>query len=449
MGFQEEELMLTRARNRTRRTTIMSNDFATMPCTTRAVNSEWFDILSFSMVTLNAIFVTLSTLHSARCGLDEVCYDDHLAFFRVIEGLFVIWYTVEVILKMVGLKSDFYNGRLWKWNIFDLLLLLTAYVEIVLWLFQTSGARTDFSFLRLLRFVRLFRLFRAFRFLTELRIMMVCMAKSIGTFTWSLVLLIFMLYVSALLSIQIATSYRASDDFIADKKAIEDRGGSSEDYDRQVQEWFSNLAHTMVLLYQCAASGRDWSEVYDVYLRMGTFQALFFLFFIMVFQFSFFNIVTAIFVNKALRLGAPEQDKTEQTLMKEKLLEVLAKRNFDENEDTITASQLDSVLRDRGLRALLRKFGLDVREVQLLFEMLTRIAQADTPGHSDELSVDQFVDQIMKIKGVATNQDLLACRLDLTLLVMQVLERSETLARKIDNMQPLMEEISDESTGSW
>jgi len=354
---------------------------------------------------------------------------------RVAEAVFVLWYSVETLLRIVGLRRAFFFGPLRRWNAFDLILLLMAYVELFLWSLQSADAKKDYSFLRLMRFIRLFRLFRAFRVLTELRIMMLCMAKSMGTFVWSGILLVFMLYVAALLSIQIATSYRAGDDFRKHQAELNDLvPGSGDIYARQVEEWFSNLAFTMVLLYQCAANGKDWGEVYTVYDQIGTFQALFFLFFILIFQFSFFNIITSIFVNKALRLGAPEQRKTEESLVKEKLLEVLAKRDFP-IEDSINSEQLDIVLRDRGLRAMLRKFGLDVREVQLLFEMLTRIGHLDRPGHADELSVDQFVDQVMKVKGVATNQDLLSCRLDLTLLVMQVLEKTEALAKKIERMQ--------------
>jgi len=334
---------------------------------------------------------------------------------------------VEIFLKVRVYRWDFFTGIDRRWNIFDIILLALMAVEMVLTVLQAFDLPgiNIFRVLRLFRLARVFRLLRVVRLLSELRIMIVCMLSSMITLFWSALMLIFTLYFGALFTMQIMAHANLPD------------AGGDQDLET-LQKWFSTVHETMVLLYMCCTGGVDWGVVYLYMTKLGFVQTVIFLLLILFYQLSFFNILTSIFVNKALRLGAPEEEAAEREMIQRALGEIIA--GFDEDRSgTISASEFSQVLKEKSMRRLLDRFGLDTKEVEILFSMLTTI------GKSDGLTVDQIVTGLMKVKGVATNQDILACRLDLWLQSQAIIDNVATLERYL----LLSLGDSDEEDGDW
>merc|ERR1740121_3298247 len=90
--------------------------------------------------------------------------------------------------------------------------------------------------------------------------------------------------------------------------------------DEFCQKWgklFGSVLRGMLSLMMSAIGGVDWSEYYDVISLCGPFLSASFLGFIIFFQLVFFNIVTSMFVDKAVKFAKPD----EKTLIIERMKE--------------------------------------------------------------------------------------------------------------------------------
>ena len=63
-----------------------------------------------------------------------------------------------------------------------------------------------------------------------------------------------------------------------------------------------------MILLQSTTNGRDWGEPFDALHPTGPLLPALFIAFILVFTVSIWNIVTSVFVEKALKLAEPHLD---------------------------------------------------------------------------------------------------------------------------------------------
>lgn len=130
-----------------------------------------------------------------------------LDFATLIEFAFVSFYMVELCMKLVVHRTYFFTNVDSRFNIFDLALVLTSSVELVGTLVvQTTSVNLSFlRVMRLLRIVKILRLFRLLRFFHDLRLMMDCMMGSIVSLTWAVVMVGCILYIFAIVILQLIT----------------------------------------------------------------------------------------------------------------------------------------------------------------------------------------------------------------------------------------------------
>merc|ERR1711920_1059846 len=122
-----------------------------------------------------------------------------------IEMAFVVWYCVEVLLKLIVHRCYFFLNQEAMWNIFDFLVALWSVAEIVVKELVGAGQLLDIRFIRaikILKVSKILRIFRAFRFLYELRLMLKCMIGSIVPLLWAGVLLLLLLMIFALIFVE-------------------------------------------------------------------------------------------------------------------------------------------------------------------------------------------------------------------------------------------------------
>ena len=150
---------------------------------------------------------------------------------------------------------------------FDFILVLFSIIEniLVFDLFGTSaesgGSGVNLGFLRLLRLckiVKILRVFRTLRFFSELRLMLDCVVGSLMNVFWCLIMLIFVMYVFALLLQQGVVQY------------LQERTADGNDGSQiGLQTYFSSVGVTVVTLFQSCTSGVDWSEPYKALQPTG------------------------------------------------------------------------------------------------------------------------------------------------------------------------------------
>eukprot|EP00439_Symbiodinium_sp_Y106_P076222 s1342_g15.t1 len=166
----------------------------------RAVTSTLFEFLILSVIIGNATVIGIES----QLGLT----DQVLEWAPVAENFFLVVYSVEIIMRLVA-----FAGRLHQtfdgWFAFDLLLVLSSYLERLIELISGESAE-QLMLLRLLRLIRLVRTFRMVRQVRPLWRLVHGLLTSLDTVLSTFLLLALVLYVFGVLGLEIIARSAAS-----------------------------------------------------------------------------------------------------------------------------------------------------------------------------------------------------------------------------------------------
>eukprot|EP00931_Biecheleriopsis_adriatica_P056955 TRINITY_DN33784_c0_g1_i1.p1 TRINITY_DN33784_c0_g1~~TRINITY_DN33784_c0_g1_i1.p1 ORF type:complete len:651 (+),score=128.89 TRINITY_DN33784_c0_g1_i1:53-1954(+) len=357
--------------------------------------------------------------------------DDLPVFFRVSDLLFLVVFTIELVLRLVADGSFFVrldNPEL-RWNIMDILLVSFALVEEVIATSASNDALAgmlDVTFLRTLRMfrlVRIARLIRVVRFFSELRIMVHCMLGSAKSLLWALLLLSLIMFMFGVTVMQILHTYLQShmDEIEADQNKL-------------TMQMYGTLYRTMQTLFACISGGMDWRDAVTPLNPVHDGMELLFSAYIFFTLFCCLNIVTAIFVDNANDLKQQDEDAMHAELMKEskqwahEVAELFAK--VDTSQDgQFTFSEFEHQLRtNQRVRTCFEKLGIDV--ITNTADELWDLFDLDESGQVD---VDEFSGAIRHFQGQARSIDVFKVRQD-----------TRRIGRDI---QQLVEKLSEQTPG--
>lgn len=127
--------------------------------------------------------------------------------------------------------------------------------------------------------------------------MMTSFKNTILALFWSITMLIFLLYIFALLFLQGMTQH------MIDRGA--DMGGDAKG---DVIEHFGSMGKSLFTLYSTATGGADWTKYYTVVQMAGPVYSALFIFFTAFITLSVFNIITGFFVENAVSAASPDRD---------------------------------------------------------------------------------------------------------------------------------------------
>lgn len=171
-----------------------------------------------------------------------------------------------------------------------------------------------------------------------------------------------------------------------------------------VLEQFGSVELAMLSLYASITGGDDWNNYYTTLLGTGEVSAALFIFFIAFMQIAVLNILTGIFVEQAMKSAQPDRDSVAASFRWREVMEAEDLRSecrqIDKDGDGfITLAELADFLETGKFRHFLQSHDIDVRDEEVFFELL-RSHEGET------MSIDEFVEECMKLKGAATSLDL-------------------------------------------
>merc|ERR1719421_362254 len=91
-------------------------------------------------------------------------WDDTPALFSILDTMFCIVFAIELTLRIVLYRWNFFLSKDWSWNVFDLVVVIMAISEQII-AAASNGSTANLSGIRVLRMVRLVRLMRIVRIL--------------------------------------------------------------------------------------------------------------------------------------------------------------------------------------------------------------------------------------------------------------------------------------------
>lgn len=349
-----------------------------------------FDHVSSSVIIVNAILTGIQVEHYAKDY-----YDASPVYYSVLEFLFALVYSSELVLRGLALKSWFFHVADWRWNVFDCVCVTSSWLEVFLDVLRLeAAAATPVVILsRVVRVVRVARILRVVRFFEELQLMIFTLMSTARALFWSAVLCLLIMYTFSLVLVQAVVSYVHSEDHDAG------RGES-------LVALFGNLEVALLTLFQSFTGGLSWEGPASLLLKTDGMMALFYIVFIFFMFFGMINVVTGFFCEHAADIviadksAAVEEQKREKTKYIEQFRSIFLSMDEDGSGE-ISLAELEAKSDQEALHAYLAQLDMDFYACLDVWELL------DLDGNGI-LDVDEFVEGLLSLRGLAKTIDLAA-----------------------------------------
>ncbi|CAE7249346.1 SCN11A, partial [Symbiodinium pilosum] len=354
-------------------------------CCHAILNSSLF----CSFCTLVILANVLTILYTANWTMENETFSVPYAV-SALDIFFCTVYLIESGLKIKVHKAYFFWNEEAPWNVFDLILVVLAVYDLVVFFLEFSdGHSANMNFMRSLRIVkvsRILRLVRVIRVFRDLRCMLFSIIWSFSSLFWCLVLIFFVILVFSLLIVQLVTEYIIEQDPVGDQLK------------RDFLYYFGSVQATMATLYQASTGGVDWRNPYELLAYTGEMSCIAFLFYVAFFEFAVFNVLTGVFVDHAMKVSAAdrelalaEQKKKERTEA-ERLRDTCRIIDADGDGKISWVEFHDFLQFENGYRNM-ASLGLDIFDSKKFFKNLMVMT------NQREIEITQFVSGCMRMKG--------------------------------------------------
>ncbi|CAE6912630.1 Scn11a [Symbiodinium sp. CCMP2592] len=359
--------------------------------THRALESRWFRVTSAMVIVINAIVVTWLTdwslQHSGR---------NMPPGFEVVDLAFLLFYAAEIGMKFYVHRGYFFANENAAWNIFDLILVIFSSFDVAAnWPSSSDDEAppNNLGYMRVFRmfkFAKILRTIRIIAFVRELSMMLESFRQCVIAMFWGLVLLLFLLYVFALVFAQGVASVSAHE------------GGVLRE---DVMSTFGSVGDSMLSLYMAVTGGNDWSVYYEATIAMGSFYPVVFLSYTFFFIFALFNILTGVFVERAVAAALPDREELiaqerKKILKQVEDLRALFKALDSDRSGKISKAEFLADMEDDRIVSYMHTLGLDMHDAEHFFDLLA------SDRNQQEVDIDTFIEHCMSMKGTATAMDL-------------------------------------------
>jgi len=166
---------------------------------------------------------------------------------------------------------------------------------------------------------------------------------------------------------------------------------------------FGSVQLAGITLLKSISGGTDWGSVYKIIATLGGFSEVVFLSYICIVWLSLSNIITSLFLEKAMRLAQPDANVRALEHFKDNLASA---RELTElfwmlsgGSETITPEQLCTCLADVKTAALFATHEIDIGDVDAFLELIQDSYEA-------RIHVRTFVRGCMSLRGTARSMDL-------------------------------------------
>ena len=395
------------------------------------VESSMFNIVVISLILLNTVCVGYDVNRRMQQSVEQyehktsghVPSSSREDWLKVADTFLSIFFTMELVLRVVAHQGRFCSGQYWRWNLFDVLMVCASLFEFGLLVsFNLSHIRV----IRVLRIARSFRVVRLLRFagLRNLRLMLMAIIGSAIPLVWAGLILMAVMFFFAVVFLNGVADY-ISEATLADPSA------------QFLRVFFPDLAMTLLTLFMSITGGLDWRDLQKALLDVSVVYACIFVFFQLVTVLAALNIITGIFVNDAVEMARLDSEMKVQQEMDQNRRYLQTLHELFQEIDTkkhgaITLEDFKEQMGREDVRMLFAMLGLEVSDAVSFFSLL------DVDG-SVELEIDEFVMGCMRFRGNPTNVNLECSLLEAKQLLVKSLARQKRMEEKVFAVEGLVE----------
>eukprot|EP00930_Biecheleria_cincta_P002320 TRINITY_DN103330_c0_g1_i1.p1 TRINITY_DN103330_c0_g1~~TRINITY_DN103330_c0_g1_i1.p1 ORF type:complete len:817 (+),score=141.41 TRINITY_DN103330_c0_g1_i1:31-2481(+) len=345
---------------------------------TAIVTSPRFFAMTMLAVFLNTVWLSIDSDYNnaATLGSSEI-------HFQVVEHLFCVFFTVEMILRFGAFehKRDCFRDT---WFSFDFALALIMILEIwilplALWISEAESEQTikSFTALRLMRLLRLTRIARLLRAVPEVLTLLKGISLAFRGVATTVILLGTLTFVFGIIF----------------KKQVEllTSGGD-------LTESFKSVWTSMVTLCFVGTLLDGPASLYiQIDSDLGRPMALVFLLFIFLTAFTVLNMLIGVLCQVVTEVSEQEHEESQINYLKDHLLDILD--CYDTHHDkTIGRKEFELLMMNLEMREAMVKFGTDSDDLAELADVLFSKSPKERLSFKDVLSL------VLRLKGGNTAQ---------------------------------------------
>jgi voltage-gated sodium channel len=315
-----------------------------------------------------------------------------------IDRAFCFLYSIELVFRLLVHGLYFFWCPDMHWNILDFSLVTYSLADIGASVFsgsKTTSKTTWVRSLRLFRVAKVLRVLRVVKFLNQLQVIMNSIAGSIVSLFWSVAMLFIIFYMFSLMLVQSVT------DFLAENPTA----AVAED----LRLYYGSVQKCLWTLFATCFGADGWNMYFNPLAEAGWGAQVIFSVYILFLNVALMNILTGIFVERALEVAAGDQQAKAQKLH-EKVMEdaheliKMCQAHDPDSDNKMTPEDFQAMLQNEEFERFMHFVGLDVHNVQGFFEMISE--------NEEDIDIATFVAGCMALRGEAKATDQLYIMLE-------------------------------------
>jgi len=410
------------------------------------VHGKYFSFFSAAVILINTLYIGLQADALVRRAFREsdgqpVSDDGFIFIFRLMDGIFCFLFGLELIIRAVCLGTKFFEAKERWWHVFDIIIVSTSTMELILDLIGESMA-IGMSVLRSVRLVRIIRLFRlsgniAFIHTTmrSMQTLIHALGNVITSFVPALVILFVCIYIVDLLFLDAVRTH------VVDLGAQSSLSPQDDLNLAELKDAYGSASVGFLSLLAAVTGGVDWrdiskplSEIHPMY------DALFQMYVIFV-MLGVLNVIAGLFVNVAQTATSMDKDLAVDEMMKEedtfvKKLVALIQSVDADGGGSLSWDELIGCLQDDRVKAYFATLNFDVKCLAGVFDIL------DTDA-SGEVEIIKFAQGCMQYRGMAKNIDIAVLRKDVRTFAGRISSLQNLLEKSLNGKARHVEEVID------
>jgi len=371
----------------------------------RVVNHPIFEYLTGLLVITNAVTLGIETNYQVTHRVEHIP-----KAFSVTEAAFCVLFTVEQLMRLQVHGRRFFTMKGWPWNIFDLVVVTLQLVEQVSHVLRWVNIHMNVSVIRtcrVLRLIRITRLIRVVRLVQELRMLVASILNSFKSLGWTLLLLAIVIYIFSVLFTQIVLDAIDADVPVA----------------KDLERWFGSLPRTALTLFESILGGLSWEEPVSPLISVSPVAACLFCFYVAFCVFALMNVVTGVFVDKAMQSAQDHKDKYLANQISDLFFSAA-----DNDSGDITWEMFQQRMGTPEMKEYFKAINVDPSEAYGLFQLL----DTDDSGGVD---CEEIVNGLLRLRGGAR-------ALELSLLMTETSHMHKSLNHHLLDFNQRLQSIS-------
>jgi len=393
------------------------------------VDCRQFEFVCMIIIFANALFA----IHVANWQFDHLG-EQQLSWIRLVEWSFLFCFVVELVLKFCVHRFFLLFGAEASWNWLDCALVAGSLLDAALALLMVGSNVSILRVARVLKIVKVLRVLRILRYIRDLRLILECLLHSFMSVVWSIVLVLFMNFFFSVLFVQGMASWIGENGSSADPQLL-----------INIEERFGSVHRAMLSLFQVTFGGVDWGDIYKDVIPTGVFYCFVFLSYVILLQMAVLNIITSLFVEKAMKLATPSiqeqlvEKRKEDKLQAGRLLRIVRSHMDVHNTGYVTHEAVTAAIATSDVRAAFEFEGIPMKDAQGIFSAMTA-------GCGNYVRVETFVAACLRMKGYAMSADVQTLKMDTERISARVQDIMSQMQQQGVVLEKLLEHFHSQTT---